>query len=59
MSEWQHCLGPNGRCYTCGEQDPSTPECEPLRRWKCECMAMERRAQFYVLPAAPQTESKK
>jgi len=54
--DYQHLLGPNQRCYICGEWDPITVRCETLRRYREECAAAEARSQFTIAqrPASPQ-----
>lgn len=45
---YEHCLALNGRCYGCGQHDPSDWRCDPIRIWRDQCRAMEFRAQFFV-----------
>jgi hypothetical protein len=47
-TDYQHCLGSNGRCYTCGEFDPRSAQCKPFRQFREACCAAEARAQFHV-----------
>jgi hypothetical protein len=52
MIVYEHVLSSNGRCFVCGEQDPSTEECAVLRMWRSACAALNARASFTIVQRA-------